>query len=115
MKRRNFSGVAVYPARASSPTRGTLVGVWLEERISPQQHQEFKNLNKLLRPGAGCIGVRSGASGNTAVTFICRMRSPRDPRAVAIRLIKIVAEVTGARATLRRLPNYHSVSRALSF
>ncbi len=107
---KTFDGVAVHSAHVT-PQKPTMVGVWLGERISPQQRTELMKMNATSSPGH--IGVNAGEN-STAVMYVGRILAPKTARQIAIELADVVAKVTGTRIILQQLPNYLAVSRALA-
>ncbi len=110
MKKRNFAGVAVYPAYLPRNLR-PLVGVWIAAPVSNEQRERLMELNVSCAPGH--IGVASHADG-TVVSFAGTLPTTFTPRKMAIKLSDAVAEVTGLHSVLRQLRNYGQVSRALA-
>lgn len=111
MKREYFSGVAVHPAYVA-PGKTTMVGVWLERKVTRRQRQEIMQLNDSYKPGH--IGVRTSDNGTAVMYLGCNISDAKAARKLAASLVRSVKAVVGATAILRQLRNYSEVSRALA-
>ncbi len=103
-------GIAVYEV---SPKGGKMVGVWLGQKISARQRRRIMALNPDFAPGH--IGVRVNKMTNTTtVMYLGRIKSPETARKIAVALKRAVLGIAGAQSMILKLPDYHSVSRALA-
>lgn len=110
MKRKSFSGIAVHPDHVT-PGKPTIVGVWFGFRLSAEQRRLVYALRKSCSSGA--IGLQETRSG-TSIKHVLRVADSKSAREAAKALVREVAQITGARSILRKLPNYRAVSRALA-
>ena len=111
---RHHCGVAPFAGRFTSTTKHTIVaGVWLPWAVSPVQETQMKEFNGIVRPGGGRVAVHISDFDTTSIVFFGQVNTAHEARAIAVRLVRIVAAATGAHAMLQRMPNQACVRKAL--